>query len=120
MPLAGNRLLKGVLFNAEQAQQFAPPPYSQDEVPGDELGGVRCRSSASRQFDVMGHSGSTGWLAGGPSDDPWRAVHLLRASNRNGHDVAPGISSGVASNRGADGLHFQIGRASRRERAESS
>src|ERR1019366_5483394 len=30
---------KCVLFNAEQAQQFAPPPYSQDEVPGDELGG---------------------------------------------------------------------------------
>ena len=39
--------------HAEQAQCPAPPPHSKDEVSGKELGGIRCRSSASRQSDVM-------------------------------------------------------------------
>src|ERR1017187_10432005 len=82
--LAWDRLLKGCPFNAEQSQPPAAPPHPEDEVSGEELGGVRCRTSASRQFDVMGDSRSAGWLAGGSSDYPWRAVQLLRACHRNG------------------------------------
>ena len=32
----------------------------------------------------MGDSRSTGWLAGGTSDDPWRAVRLLRVAIETG------------------------------------
>src|ERR1039458_8176472 len=106
--LVWDRILKGFPFNAEQAQQLAPPPHPQDEVQGKELGGVRCRTSASRQSDVMGDARSTGWLAGGASDYPWRAVQLLRVGHRDGYDAAPGISLGVASDRGADGLHLRL------------
>src|ERR1019366_9946521 len=44
---------KGRQFNAEQAQCPAPPSHPKDEVPGEELGRVRCGSSASRQSDAM-------------------------------------------------------------------
>ena len=64
-------------------------------------------SSASRQSDFMGHRRSTGRLECGTSDDPWRAIGLFRARNRDGHDAAPGFSSGVASNRGTDGFYFR-------------
>ena len=87
-------------MDAEQAQHSAPAPHPQDEVSSQELGGARCRTSASRQSDAMGHSRSTGWLAGGMSDDPWGAIHLLLACNRGRHDAAPGVSLGIASNEG--------------------
>ena len=54
-----DRFLKGCPFHAEQAQRSAPAPHPQDEVSGEELGRVRCGSSASRQSDVMGHVRST-------------------------------------------------------------
>src|ERR1017187_4741472 len=47
-----------------------------------------------------------GWQ-GSTADYPWRAVQLLRAGHRDGHDAAHSISLGVASNRGADGLHLR-------------
>ena len=93
--------------HAEQAQCPAPPPHSKDEVSGKELGGIRCRSSASRQSDVMGNPRGAGWLAGGTSYYPWRAVQLFWACDRNRHDAALGISLGTASDRGVDGLHLR-------------
>jgi hypothetical protein len=48
-----------------------------------------------------------GRVAGGSPDDSGWPVQLLRAGHRDGHDAASGVSLGVASNRGIDGLHLR-------------
>ena len=45
-----------------------------------------------------------GWNAARRTTPGGQSVY---SGNRDGHDAAPGFSSGVASNRGTDGFYFR-------------
>jgi len=66
-------------YNAPRRHHIPKMKYQ-----GKELGGVRCRASASRQFDPMVDSRSYGWLAGGTSNDPWRQSNYSKLAIETG------------------------------------
>src|SRR3954469_13405811 len=90
---------------AVQSQDSLSPPHSEAAAPGDQLGGVRCRSARPRQPDGLVHAGGGRGLGGSAAHHPGRAALLLRSGDHDGADPAGGVPPGAAPNRGADRLH---------------
>ena len=97
------RLLKYTVRHlpAFQTQCCPPPSHRQDEVQGDELAGIRSRSSPAGQPDAVDDRGSFVVVEGAEADDARRPAALFRSGNRDRPDVRLGVRSAAAPDGGA-------------------
>lgn len=82
--------------HAFQTQRLPPSSYRQDEIHGDELGGIRGWPSSAWQPDPVDDAGGTIVLAGIEADDTRWPATLFRSGDRDRSDAGTVVRSEVA------------------------